>query len=74
VEPFATYLKFGENGVIPIPRFSERLTLGVPVNAFSGAFPVSYTPLEIIVTGEDKQLLVGGDFTYSSSVSIDKWR
>jgi hypothetical protein len=75
VEPFASYLKFGENGVIPIPRFSERLTLGVPVNAFGGAFPVSRTPLEIIVTGGGtNSYWSGGDFTYSSSVSIDKWR
>lgn len=75
VEPFASYLKAGENGVIPISRFSERLTLGVPVNAFSGVFPMSRTPIEIIVTGGGTNTYwSGGDFTYSSSVSIDKWR
>jgi hypothetical protein len=74
VEPFASYLKAGENGVIPISRFAERLTLGVPVNAF-GVFPQSRTPIEIIVTGGSTNTYwSGGDFTYSSSVSIDKWR
>ncbi len=75
VEPFASYLKYGENGVIPVSRFAERLTLGVPVNAFSGVFPASRTPVEIIVTGGGTNTYwSGGDFTYSSSVSIDKWR
>jgi hypothetical protein len=74
VEPFASYLKVGENGVIPISRFAERLTIGVPVNAFSG-FPAYRTPIEIIVTGGGTNTYwSGGDFAYSASVSIDKWR
>jgi hypothetical protein len=74
VEPFATYLKAGEDGVIPISRFAERLTLGVPVNAF-GVFPQSSTPIEIIVTGGGTNTYwSGGDFTYSASALIDKWR
>ena len=74
VEPFASYLKAGENGVVPISRFAERLTIGVPVNAF-GVFPQSRTPVEIIVTGGGTNTYwSGGDFTYSSSVSVDKWR
>ncbi len=74
VEPFASYLKAGENGVVPISRFTERLTLGVPVNAF-GVFPQSLTPVEIIVTGGGTNTYwSGGDFTYATSVSIDKWR
>jgi len=74
VEPYASYLKAGENGVIPIPRFAERLTLGVPVNAFGG-FPESRTPIEIIVTGGGANTYwSGGDFSYSASVSVDKWR
>jgi hypothetical protein len=74
VEPFASYLKYGENGVIPISRFAERLTIGVPVNAFSG-FPANRTPIEIIVTGGGTNTYwSGGDFAYSASVSIDKWR
>jgi hypothetical protein len=74
VEPFASYLKAGENGVVPISRFAERLTLGVPVNAF-GVFPQSSTPVEIIVTGGGTNTYwSGGDFTYYSSVSVDKWR
>jgi len=75
VEPFASYLKFGEDGVIPISRFAERLTLGVPVNAFGGGFPANHTPIEIIVLGGGTNTYwSGGDFTHSSSVSIDKWR
>jgi len=74
VEPFASYLKEGENGVLPISRFAERLTIGVPVNAF-GVFPQSRTPIEIIVTGGGTNTYwSGGDFTYATSVSIDKWR
>jgi hypothetical protein len=74
VEPFASYLKAGENGVIPVSRFAEKLTLGVPVNAF-GVFPQSPTPIEIIVTGGGTNTYwSGGDFTCSGSVSIDKWR
>ena len=74
VEPFASYLKAGEDGVIPISRFAERLTLGVPVNAF-GVFPQSRTPIEIIVTGGGTNTYwSGGDFTCSGSASIDKWR
>ena len=74
VEPFASYLKAGENGVIPISRFAERLTIGNPVNAF-GIFPEIRTPIEIIVTGGGTNTYwSGGDFTYSSSASVDKWR
>jgi hypothetical protein len=74
VEPFASYLKFGEDGVIPISRFAERLTIGVPVNAFGG-LPANRTPIEIIVTGGGTNTYwSGGDFTYSAGVSIDKWR
>jgi len=74
VEPYASYLKAGENGVIPIPRFAERLTLGVPVNAFGG-FPESRTPIEIIVTGGGTNTFwSGGDFGYAGSASVDQWR
>jgi hypothetical protein len=74
VEPYASYLKAGEDGIIPISRFAERLTLGVPVNAF-GVFPMSRTPIEIIVTGGGTNTYwSGGDFSYFSSASIDKWR
>jgi hypothetical protein len=74
IEPFASYLKLGEDGVIPISRFAEKLTLGVPVNAF-GIFPEARTPVEIIVTGGGTNTYwSGGDFTCSASVSVDKWR
>ncbi len=75
VEPFASYLKVGENGVIPISRFAENLTIGVPVNAFGSGFPTIRTPIEIIVTGGGTNTYwSGGDFSCSSSVSIDRWR
>ena len=74
MEPFASYLKLGEDGVIPISRFAEKLTIGVPVNAF-GIFPENRTPVEIVVTGGGTNTYwSGGDFTCSASVSIDKWR
>ena len=73
-EPFASYLKLGEDGVIPISRFAEKLTIGVPVNAF-GIFPDNRTPVEIVVTGGGTNTYwSGGDFTCSASVSVDKWR
>ena len=49
-------ITIGEDGVIPISRFAEKLTIGVPVNAF-GIFPENRPPVEIIVTG-------GGTNTY----------
>jgi hypothetical protein len=76
VEPFASYLKVGENGVIPMSRFTGNLTLGVPVNAFAfGTLAADRTPIEIIVTGGGTNTYwSGGDFMYSGSASIDKWR
>jgi hypothetical protein len=76
IEPYASYLKFGEDGVIPISRFTGNLTLGVPVNAFAfGSIASSRTPVEIIVTGGGTNTYwSGGDFTYSGSASVDKWR
>jgi hypothetical protein len=76
VEPYTSYLKFGEDGVIPISRFIGNLTLGVPVNAFAfGTLAADRTPIEIIVTGGSTNTYwSGGDFAYSGSASIDNWR
>jgi hypothetical protein len=74
VEPFASYLKSGENGVIPISRFVGKVTIGVPVMPFND-MPANRTPIEIIVTGGGTNTYwSGGDFSYAASASIDKWR
>jgi hypothetical protein len=74
IEPYASYLKLGEKGVIPISRFTENIVIGTPVNP-SVNFPRSSTPIEIIVTGgETNTYWSGSDFHYAVSVSIDKWR
>jgi hypothetical protein len=74
VEPFASYLKLGEGAVIPVSRFIGRVVMGTPVNA-SVDFPASPTPIEIVVTGGGTNTCwAGGDFSYASSASIDKWR
>ena len=62
VEPFAGYLKLGDNGVIPVSRFGR----GRGKNR-SG--------IEIIVTGGSTNAYwFGGDFSHVTSSSIDKWR
>ena len=74
VEPYASYLKLGEKGVIPISRFRENIVIGTPVNP-SVNFPRSATPIEIIVTGGGTNTYwSGSDFHHAVSVSIDKWR
>ena len=74
VEPYASYLKLGEKGVIPISRFTENIVIGTPVNP-SVNFPRSSTPIEIIVTGGGTNTYwSGSDFHHAVSVSIDKWR
>ena len=74
VEPYASYLKLGEKGVIPISRFTENIVIGTPVNP-SVNFPRSSTPIEIIVTGGGTNTYwSGSDFQHAVSVSIDKWR
>jgi hypothetical protein len=62
VEPFAGYLKLGDNGVVPAPRF----------NRGRGA---NRSAIEIIVTGGSTNAYwFGGDFSHVTSASVDKWR
>ncbi len=74
VEPYASYIKLGENNVIPVSRFTGEAVMGVPVNP-SVNFPRSPTPIEIIVMGgKTNTYWSGGDFSYASSTTVDKWR
>ncbi len=74
IEPFASYLKLGENDVVPVSRFTGGVTMGTPVNP-SVDFPVSSTPIELIVLGgRTNTYWMGGDFSYAFSVSVDDWR
>jgi hypothetical protein len=74
IEPYASYLRHGEKGVIPISRFTENIVIGTPVNP-SVNFPRSTSPIEIIATGgRTNTYWSGSDFHHAVSVSIDKWR
>lgn len=74
IEPYASYLKLGKNSVIPVSRFTGEAVMGVPVNP-SVNFPRSLTPIEIIVMGgKTNTYWSGGDFSYATSASVDKWR
>lgn len=74
VEPYAGYLKLGQNGVIPVSRFdrniaSARNFLATKDNAESP------TSIEIVVTGGGTNTFwSGGDFAYMASALVDKWR
>ncbi len=68
VEPYASYLKLGD-GEIPVSRFVRRARPSGPSDARPGS------PVEIIVLGgETNTYWFGGDFSYSASASVDKWR
>ncbi len=67
VEPYASYLKMGDAD-IPFQRFYRRGRFGGP--------PVANpkSSIEIIVLGgETNTYWAGGDFSYMTSVLIDKW-
>jgi len=69
VEPYASYLKLGDDGDIPVTRFGRRLRQG------SAAAGASLSGIEIIVLeGESNTYWFGGDFSYIVSASVDKWR
>jgi hypothetical protein len=69
VEPYASYLKLGDDADIPVTRFVRRPRQGP---AAAGA-PLS--GIEIIVLGgETNTYWFGGDFSYIVSASVDTWR
>ena len=68
VEPYASYLKMGD-GEIPFQRFYRRGRPGAPPD------PNPKSSVEIIVLGgETNTYWAGGDFSYVTSASVDKWR
>ena len=68
VEPYASYLKMGD-GEIPFQRFYRRGRPGAPPD------PNPKSSIEVIVMGgETNTYWAGGDFSYVTSVSVDKWR
>ena len=68
VEPYASYLKMGD-GEIPFQRFYRRGRPGAPPD------PNPKSSIEVIVLGgETNTYWAGGDFSYVTSASIDKWR
>jgi len=67
VEPYASYLKLGNDSDIPVTRFVRRPRPGAASGSMSG--------IEVIVLGgETNTYWFGGDFSYVTSASIDKWR
>jgi hypothetical protein len=67
VEPYASYLKMGDAD-IPFQRFYRRGRFGGP------PVPNQKSSIEIIVLGgETNTYWAGGDFSYMTSASIDKW-
>jgi len=68
VEPYASYLKMGDAD-IPFQRFYRRGRPGAPPE------PNPKSSIEIIVLGgETNTYFAGGDFSYVTSASVDKWR
>ena len=61
VEPFAGYLRLGDAGVVPVPRF--------------GRGRGGRSPIEVVVTGGSTNAYwFGGDFSHLTSVAVDPWR
>jgi len=67
VEPFASYLKMGDDAEIPFNRFVARAPYGAPEGGHRSAVEI------IVLGGETNTYWFGGDFGYMMSASIDKW-
>jgi hypothetical protein len=68
VEPYASYLKMGA-AELPEQRFWRRSRPGAP------APPKPTSSVEVVVLGgETNTYWMGGDFSYTASASVDKWR
>lgn len=70
VEPYASYLKLGDKDEVPVSRYVAG---GMSPGAVAGSAPPN--PIEIVVTGGGTNTFwSGGDFSYVTSASVDKWR
>ena len=75
IEPFASYLKLGENASVPVSPFVRRTAAAKASTQVEAAAGPARTPIEIVVVGGGTNAFwVAGDFSYVSSASIDKWR
>jgi hypothetical protein len=76
VEPYASYLKKGEGAEIPVSRYIRRMpSKESPQSKASSGRAASATSIEIVVVGGGTNTFwSGGDFSYISSASVDKWR
>jgi hypothetical protein len=68
VEPYASYVKLGDDADIPESRFVPRRFPGMPANG-----PLPNTIEIIVMGGETNTYYFGGDFRYTLTTSIDKW-
>jgi hypothetical protein len=67
VEPYASYLKLGEDVDIPVNRYVARAPYGAPEGGHRSAVEI------IVLGGETNTYWFGGDFAYMTGASIDKW-
>ena len=68
VEPYASWLKFPEGALVPVPRFVLRKPPEIPTT-------IQPEPITLIVVGgETNSWYFAGDFYYVASASVDKWR
>ena len=69
IEPFASYLKLGEESNIPVSSYLRKSSQGTP----SG--PGAATSIGLIVVGGGTNAYwAGSDFSYATSSSVDRWR
>jgi hypothetical protein len=77
VEPYAGWLKQGQNAVVPVSRY-KRDAGAVTRNTAFMASKDNNEPtnsIEIVVTGGGTNTFwSGGDFGYAGSASVDMWR
>jgi hypothetical protein len=68
VEPYAAYVKLGDDADIPVSRFEPQRRPGMPPNA-----PLPDTIEIFVMGGETNTYWLGGDFRHTVTTSIDKW-
>jgi hypothetical protein len=69
IEPFASYLKLGEESNIPVSSYLRKSSQGTPLG------PGAATSIGLIVVGGGTNAYwAGSDFSYATSSSVDRWR